>query len=264
MIANLVEGAFGRAFRSEVRPMELARKLSHEMDEHRTPSLSRVYAPNEYHVWLSPEDRDHYEPVEQDVIDELSAYLLEHARREELVLGGRLAVVFHTDEELRLGEFGIQARSVRPDPSAEEVPERSAARPGSRAGLQAGLAPGAELDEHGKTMIYSSSERLRGPVEEAHARRSARPLLLVSGRRMVLPPGGGVVGRSRDCDVVLDDAGVSRRHAEIRPSAEGWSIADLNSTNGVRVNDEQIAGAHELRSGDRIELGSTKIVFEQR
>ena len=46
-IANLLEGAFGRIFRSEVRPMELARKLAREMDEHRTVSVSRVYAPNE-------------------------------------------------------------------------------------------------------------------------------------------------------------------------------------------------------------------------
>ena len=53
-IANLVEGAFGRAFRSEVRPIELAHKLAREMDEHRTASVSRTYAPNEYSVWLSP------------------------------------------------------------------------------------------------------------------------------------------------------------------------------------------------------------------
>ena len=47
-IANLVEGTFGRVFRSEVRPMELARKLAREMDAHRTVSVSRVYVPNEY------------------------------------------------------------------------------------------------------------------------------------------------------------------------------------------------------------------------
>ena len=88
-IASLVEGAFGRVFRSEVRPMELARKLAREMDEHRTASVSRVYAPNEYSVWLSPQDRARYEGVEHEVIDELCAYLLEHARREELILASR-------------------------------------------------------------------------------------------------------------------------------------------------------------------------------
>ena len=52
-IANFVEGAFGRVFRSQVRPMELARKLAREMDENRTVSLSRTYVPNEFTVWLS-------------------------------------------------------------------------------------------------------------------------------------------------------------------------------------------------------------------
>ena len=79
-IANLVEGAFGRVFRSEVRPMELARKLAREMDAHRTVSVSRVYVPNEYSIWLSPEDRQRYEGIEEEVIGELSAYLLEHVR----------------------------------------------------------------------------------------------------------------------------------------------------------------------------------------
>ena len=56
-IAGLVEGTFGRVFPSEVRPVELAHKLAREMDEHRTVSLSRTYVPNEYVVWLSPDDR---------------------------------------------------------------------------------------------------------------------------------------------------------------------------------------------------------------
>src|ERR1035437_9739497 len=82
-IANLVEGAFGRVFRSEVRPMELARKLAREMDAHRTVSVSRVYVPNENSIWLSPQDRERHEGVEEEVVDELCAYLLEHARRED-------------------------------------------------------------------------------------------------------------------------------------------------------------------------------------
>src|ERR1700716_2745261 len=85
-IANLLEGTFGRIFRSEVRPVELARKLAREMDEHRTESLSRTYAPNEFSVWLSPRDRARYEEVEREMIDELCGYLLEHARRERLIL----------------------------------------------------------------------------------------------------------------------------------------------------------------------------------
>jgi hypothetical protein len=47
-IEALFEGVFGRAFRTNVQPVELARKLAKEMDDHRTVSVSRVYVPNEY------------------------------------------------------------------------------------------------------------------------------------------------------------------------------------------------------------------------
>jgi hypothetical protein len=274
-LASLLEGAFGRLFRSEVRPMELARKLAREMDEHRTTSVSRVYAPNEYAVWLSPQDRARYEGVEDDLIDELCAYLLEHARGEDLTLVSPPLIAFHTDTSLSLGEFGIQARLVRPDGHGDgdghgetdagaglgvewESPEREPplARPGA--------AAAQPRDEHGQTMIYSSSRRLREPLEQSRASRSARALLVVGGRRLLVAPGGAVIGRSRDCDVVLDDAGISRRHAHIRPTAEGWTIEDLRSTNGVLLNGGPLRGAQPLQVGDRIELGSTEIVFELR
>ncbi|HEY4896282.1 MAG TPA: DUF3662 and FHA domain-containing protein [Solirubrobacteraceae bacterium] len=246
-ISNFVEGAFGRVFRSEVRPMELARKLAREMDAHRTVSVSRVYVPNEYSVWLSPEDRERYEEIEDEVIDDLSSYLLEHARREDLILSSNPLIEFHTDERLALGEFGIQARLVR-----------SAGHSGGEH-----PAPPEPDDEHGQTMIYSTSARVGGPVEAAHTRRRApRALLAVGGRRLLVPPGGGMIGRSRDCEIVLEDSGISRRHAELRPGPEGWTVEDLGSTNGVLVNGRQIHGAEPLESGDRVELGSTEIVFE--
>jgi FhaA, N-terminal domain/FHA domain len=265
-IANLVEGAFGRMFRAEVRPQELARKLAREMDAHRTVSLSRVYAPNEYDVWLSPRDRARYEGVEQEVIDELCAYLLEHARREELVLRSQPLIAFHTDERLSLGEFGIKAQLVSPE-------EAQAHRRASSAGVEQvrGRQPaeGAESpppsEEHGNTMIYSSSARLRGTVEDAHGRREpARALLVLDDRRLLLPPEGGTIGRSRDCDVVFDDAGISRLHAQIRPHRDGWTVEDLGSTNGVLVNGRRVHGGLLLRPGDRIELGSTELVFDLR
>jgi hypothetical protein len=246
-IANLVEGVFGRVFRSEVRPMELARKLAREMDANRTVSVSRVYAPNEYSVWLSAKDRERYRGVEGDVIDELSAYLLEHARREDLILASRLQIVFHTDERLSLGEFGIQARLVQPPEEEHHAP----------------AAPPAPAEAHGQTMIYSNSERLQAPLEEARAQPHAqRALLALAGRRLIVPSGGATIGRSRECDVVLDDAGISRRHAEVRPGSAGWTVADLGSTNGVLVNGRPLRGAHALEPGDRLELGSTELVFE--
>jgi hypothetical protein len=253
-IARLVEGSFGRAFRSEVRPIELARKLTREMDAHRTVSVSRVYAPSEYVVWLSVEDRERYEGVEAEVIDELCAYLLEHARREELILAGPVGVTFDTDERLTLGEFGIQARLVRPDGHSSGGAADAPAAPFEQ--------PSPDEDEHGKTMIYSTSARVRGPVEEVHAQRAPRALLAVAGKRLLLPPAGGVIGRSRECDIVLEDTGISRRHAQIRPGGAGWEIEDLGSTNGVLVNGQEIRGRQILRSGDRVEFGSTEARFE--
>src|SRR6201747_818006 len=135
-LADLVEGTFGRVFRSEVRPVELARKLAREMDEHKTVSVSRTYVPNEYLVWLSPQDRELFAEVEGSLIEELSGYLLEHARRERLALLSRPQIEFRTDERLALGEFGIQTRVVRP---ADEA----AAQAGEHA-VQA---------DHGNTMI---------------------------------------------------------------------------------------------------------------
>lgn len=111
-------------------------------------------------------------------------------------------------------------------------------------------------------MIFSNSQRVRGAVEQTSSRRRPKALLLVSGRRLLVPPRGAAIGRSRDCDIVLEDSGISRRHAELRPRGSAWTIEDLGSTNGVRVNGLAVHGAHELRSGDRIEMGSTEILFE--
>ena len=256
-IANLLEGAFGRMFRSEVRPVELARKLTREMDANRTQSLSRTYAPNEFSVWLSPQDRARYEEVEEEVIDELSAYLLEHARREELILASPPLITFHTDERLALGEFGIQAQLVRPEPARERGRAHAAPSPDA--------APHqAAPDVGGETMIYSSSARVRGAVEEARAHRPPQAMLVVGGHRLPLPAAGGTIGRSRDCDIVLQDAGISRRHAEVRASSQGWTIVDLGSTNGVLLNGRQVHGVQPLAPGDRLGLGSTEAVFEVR
>ena len=66
-IEALVEGVFGRAFRANVQPVELARKLIKEMDDHRTASVSRVYVPNEYTIFLSPHDRGQFQAYEDSL-----------------------------------------------------------------------------------------------------------------------------------------------------------------------------------------------------
>lgn len=261
-IEGLVEGTFGRVFSSEVRPIELARKLVKEMDEHRTPSVSRVYAPHEYDLWLSPADRDHYEGIEGEVVDELCAYLLEHARREQLVLAGRPSIRLHTDRELSLGEFGIETHPVRLDGEQRDglQPQRD-----RDAGRWDGEEPAYEREPGGEAIGATVIQHASPPSRTAVApRRSAGALLLVGGRRLVVPAGGAVLGRSRECDIVLDDSGISRRHAELRPHDDGWKIEDLGSTNGLRVNGRRVHGETSLQQGDRIVMGSTEIAFELR
>jgi hypothetical protein len=243
-IADLVEGTFGRVFRSEVRPVELARGLVKEMDEHKTVSVSRVYAPNEYVIWLSPEDRGKFEGVEQEISDELGAYLLEHARREKLALVSRPDVTFETDEALKLGEFGIQARLVRTVERDDHQPH-------------------AEQGDHGHTMVYSTSDRVQEDLASSRESQSTgRAMVLAEGKRIVVSSSGAVIGRSRDCDVTLSDPNVSRHHAEIRPDGRGgWIVEDLGSTNGVKINGRRITGPSPLEPGTRIALGTADVRF---
>jgi hypothetical protein len=242
-IAGLVEGTFSRAFRSEVRPVEIARKLTREMEEHKSYSVSRTYVPNEYRVYLSPRDRARFDDYEDALATELAGYLLEYARRERLALLSRPVIEFETDERLGLGEFGIQTRVVQPADSAP------AEQP-------------APDDQAGRTMVYSTAGRVAEPLEERARSRALNALLLIDGKRLVVGPAGVTLGRSRQNEVVLDDANVSRRHAEIRPRGGSWVLSDLGSTNGSCLNGRRIDNPEVLKPGDEIELGTSTLTFE--
>jgi hypothetical protein len=241
-LGGLVEGAFGRAFKTSVQPVELAHKLAKEMEDNQMVSVSRVYVPNHYRVFLSPQDREQFASYEPALRKELSDYLLEHARQERLALTSRPQIEFHTDERLELGEFGIQAQLL----GAPEEEDGGAAE----------VAPSA--GDFGHTMVYSADREAR-PLEPALDRRQA--LLVSEGRRNVLGGESVLVGRSRDCDVVVSDPNVSRRHIELRRGDRGWSAVDLGSTNGMKVNGRRVGHA-ELNAGDRIRIGVTDLTFE--
>ena len=164
-IEALFEGIFGRAFRTNVQPVELARKLAKEMDDHRTISVSRVYAPNEYTVYLAPNDREQFASYEENLLGELQEYLSEHARREDYALLSPPKVLMETDDDLDMGEFGIATRMVQPDRRrAEDEP------PGD-------LEPGA-------TMVY----RAKAPV----------PSQAVSAEELGVEVAGGLSVRCRE------------------------------------------------------------------
>lgn len=257
-IAGLVEGTFSRAFKSEVRPVEIARRLAREMDQNRTPSVSRVYVPSRYTVFLSREDRSRFAAAEDEMAAELSAYLLEHARRERLVLTQRPQIGFETDDALGLGEFGIKVwpmeqgsgQAERPAaPEREERPRRQAVKP----------QPAAV---HGDVPAASTPPPAPRSSDVPHVAGGKPASLVAAGQRVELSGAGLVLGRSRSCDVVLEDPNASRRHAAVRPVAGGWQVEDLGSTNGVSVNGIAIDSARLLSSGDVISLGHTELVFD--
>jgi FhaA, N-terminal domain/FHA domain len=242
-IEALVEGVFGRAFRTNVQPVELARKLAKEMDDHRTVSVSRVYVPNEYTVYLSSPDHEQFAGYEESLKLELQDYLVEHARREGYVMLTEPVVLMTTDGDLDVGEFGIATRMVqgrrRPQGAPKPEPER------------------------GATMVYKPL-----PVEEDAAPDEVEVVrelfaLRIDGQPVEVTKRRFVLGRSRDCDVQLADPNVSRRHAELRQEGPAYWIVDLDSTNGTEVNGERTTRA-KLEDGDRITVGSTELVFERR
>ena len=240
-IAGLVEGTFSRVFSSEVRPVELARKLAREMEEHKSFSVSRTYVPNEYRIYLSPRDRERFAGYEEALADELAAYLLEHARRERLALVSRPVIEFETD--------AASARRVRdPDRCRQpepEVGEDAAPRPG-RIGTHGRL-------RHRRRPRESCRRRT---VEARRPRLAHRAVLLIGGRRLLVGQPGATLGRSRQCDVVVDDPNVSRQHAEVRPERRG---AGCSSISGRRTARCSTAGGSSARRrstpGDEIEIG---------
>ncbi len=240
-LGGLVEGAFGRAFKTSVQPVELAHKLAKEMEDNQMVSVSRVYVPNHYRIFLSSQDREQFSSYEPALRKELSDYLLEHARQERLALTSRPQIEFHTDDRLALGEFGIQAQLLGGPEEDDALPE-----------------PGPSAGDFGHTMVYSPDREAR-PLEAALDRRQA--LLVTEGRRNVLSGERVVVGRSRDCEVVVSDPNVSRRHIELRRGERGWAAVDLGSTNGMKVNGRRLSHA-ELEPGDRITIGVTDLTFE--
>ena len=245
-IDALFEGGFGRAFRTNVQPVELARKLAKEMDDHRTVSVSRVYVPNEYTVYLSTSDHEQFEGYENSLVAELEEYLAEHAKRESYALLTPPRVLLEVDDELDKGEFGIATRMVQPRGQQKRAAEE----------------PEGQV-ESGATMIYKPKAGAP-PVadDDAPPPEVEREVAVLNwdGKTMRVDKRRVLLGRSRECDIQVDDSNVSRRHAELRQEGSTYWIVDLDSTNGVEVNGKRVKRA-KLEPGDTFTVGETEIAF---
>jgi pSer/pThr/pTyr-binding forkhead associated (FHA) protein len=238
-LERLIEGGFKATFKSEVQPIELARKLAREMDSHRTASVSRTYAPNEYTVFLSPADREQFAHYEEGLKRELSGHLLEHARKKGYSLISRPLVEIETEERLELGMFGIQSRLA--DAPESEQP----------------AAP-----QHGHTMVYNARDLEAAATDLPPAPGAVtRAVIEVGNRRFALTPPSTVVGRGSEADVKVDDPNVSRQHVEFRLEGGRWTVSDLGSTNGTTFGGRPLDRAMTLEDGDVVQLGNTVVKF---
>jgi hypothetical protein len=111
-LERLVEGAFTRAFRSGIQPVELGRRVVRELDAGRELGVRGTVAPNELVIRISPEDHDHFEGYVDALEGELADAAREHAREEGYHFLGPVRVTLLADEGRRQGSFAIDARIV--------------------------------------------------------------------------------------------------------------------------------------------------------
>ena len=124
----------------------------------------------------------------------------------------------------------------------------------------------ADETKRGATQ-YTSVESVpqEGGTRRMGAARAVAPsggrlVSLVDGKEYAVPDDGLVIGRDAGCDVVVLRNEVSRRHAELAPTEDGYVVRDTSS-NGVYVNGERIQGSHRLARADVIRVGGEEFRF---
>jgi len=271
-IEGLFERGFRKAFRSSLQPVELARKLAREMEDHKTISVSRVYVPNDFTVYLSSRDRESFASYERSLVTELGSYLDAHARGAGLSLVAPATVTLATDEDLRVGEFGIACRLVDPPEGAVAAAPAAPAAPAESSGASAPVVPPvvpAPMAPPPPARPYQALEGVSGTqvISAADARDAGLTpetmTLVIGTTRTRLTKRVSTLGRSRDCEVVVADPNASRIHAEVRHIGLDYFLVDMGSTNGTEVNG-QLVKRHALAHGDTIVIGTTQIHVELR
>ncbi len=110
-LERMVEGAFAVAFKSGLRPVELGRRLTREMDNNRSVGVKgQPVAPNSFTFWIGPEDDQQFADVYDSLERELADAAREHARDEGYRFMGPVEIEFQVDQKRRAGTFEVEAR----------------------------------------------------------------------------------------------------------------------------------------------------------
>lgn len=239
----MVEGVFSRAFKSNVRPIEIGRRMVREIDANRTVDADgQRVVPNHFLIRLSTEDHRALADIAVDLVVELENAAESYCADEGYRLRGPVVAVITEDPKLTKGRVVIKSEIVQSHDA------------------QAGITRSRN------TPSGTSTHDDRA----GHATSSGRATLILSdGRELALGSRPVVIGRLPECDITFDDSNLSRRHAEISVASDGrqgtnYVVTDLGSTNGTKVNGIRLDAPHVLRSGDVIAVGLYSITFEDR
>jgi Protein of unknown function (DUF3662)/FHA domain len=111
-LEHMVTGAFARAFRSAVQPVEIAAALQREIDNSvQILSRDRLLAPNSFNVELSATDFDRLAPYGDTLSAELATLVREHVQEQRYTLAGRLEIAFDRSDDLTTGRFRVRSRA---------------------------------------------------------------------------------------------------------------------------------------------------------
>ena len=222
-LENMVSGAFARAFRSAVQPVEIAAALQRECDNNaQIMSRERRIVPNDFHIELSPSDLERLAPFDTALADELTHQVQESADGQGYVFPGPIAIEFEAAEDLVTGRFRIRSRAqARVQSNATHTQVRRAK---------------AVLEINGTTHPLTPPGLVVGRGTEADVRINDPG---VSRRHVEF-----VVSSHRTA------AGVQDISVEVH---------DLGSTNGMLIDGHKVTRAG-VRDGSRVRIGSTSML----
>ena len=253
---GVVEGSFGRVFRTRLQPVELSRKLERAMEDNLTITSKGRVAPTVYDIYLSAKDYAQFAQHEAAYAQQLAESLIQVARSRRYTLSVRPTIRFHEDAHMVTGQARVETQTADPG------------NPGV-----AGDTPGSQsaMDET-REMSPGELRELQQAVDQAASLPSASnmpPAWLtlyrpVRGQPLRLDHAVIHLGRNLANDIVVNDRRVSRYHAEIRFERGQFVLYDLGSTNGVRVNGVPIQRPVPLRNNDIITMGSHEFIFQRR
>lgn len=250
---GIVEGSFGRVFRSGLHEVEVSRKLERAMDQNLSISLGRRIAPNVYDIYLGQKDYDKFGAYSRSLVQRLQDGLINVARMRGYLLTSRPVLLFHVDPHIITGQMRIEARLAEPQAGAS------------------GQDGGQAIFDETRELSPDEARQLAQQVAQTHAEQDALPQAWLTLRR---PNGGGQVyqldrpvihiGRHVSNDIVVNDRRVSRYHAEIRYERGQFVLYDLGSLNGVGVNGVLTHQPTTLRNNDQIAVGNHDFIFQRR